>query len=203
MGTFEKLGILVIVVIIVMILAVAIYQWGGTGDPLPVGEGDLGGRGETLIIPKVDPFEKRGGGAGKGDQNTPKVSGDTWKTGHPKEYVIKSGDNLWTIVTRWGLSDSFVDEVRRANPGQNTKRLRPGATIKIPDPAKFERPKAAPGPKRASATRSYEVQEGDTLGEIASKHLGRSTRWIEIEKLNPGVKPTNIRPGMKLLLPAK
>ena len=29
MGTFEKLGILVIVVIIVMILAVAIYQWGG------------------------------------------------------------------------------------------------------------------------------------------------------------------------------
>ena len=33
MGTFEKLGILVIVVIIVMILAVAIYQWGGAGSP--------------------------------------------------------------------------------------------------------------------------------------------------------------------------
>ena len=29
MGSFEKLGILVIVIIIVMILVVAIYQWGG------------------------------------------------------------------------------------------------------------------------------------------------------------------------------
>ncbi len=37
MGTFEKLGILVIVVIIVMIMAVAIYQWGGPESQLDFG----------------------------------------------------------------------------------------------------------------------------------------------------------------------
>ncbi len=37
MGTFEKLGILVIVVIIVMIMAVAIYQWGGPESQLGLG----------------------------------------------------------------------------------------------------------------------------------------------------------------------
>ena len=37
MGSFEKLGILVIVIIIVMILAVAIHQWGGApGDLEPL-----------------------------------------------------------------------------------------------------------------------------------------------------------------------
>ena len=97
----------------------------------------------------------------------------------------------------------FVDAIRRANPGRDMKKLQPGDKIKIPDPRDYVRKKAAPGPKRTSATRTYEVQEGDTLGEIASKHLGSARRWREISKLNPKVTPKNLRPGMTLNLPAK
>ena len=201
MGTFEKLGILVIVVIIVMILAVAIYQWGGTGES-PLAVPGAGEGGETLIIPNVDPFDRSGRSEGA-TKDAPDADGDQWATGHPKEYEIHKGDNLWDLVQRWKLSESFVDAIRRANPGKDMKKLKPGDVIRIPNPRNYAKKTKAPGPKRTPSTRSYEVQEGDTLGEIASKHLGSAQRWQEITKLNPGVKPTNIRPGMKLLLPAK
>lgn len=50
-------------------------------------------------------------------------------------------------------------------------------------------------PKTAgSARKSYRVKPGDTLQSIARQELGDETRWVEIQILNPGVKP--LRPGV-------
>ena len=49
----------------------------------------------------------------------------------------------------------------------------------------------------------YVVQSGDTLGEIAMKHLTTMTRYPEIVRLNPGIDPNNLQIGTKLKMPAK
>ena len=56
MGSFEKLGILVIVVIIVMILAVAIYQWGGAGVQPAMNVARGGGVLPLVVKPKEKNF---------------------------------------------------------------------------------------------------------------------------------------------------
>lgn len=47
----------------------------------------------------------------------------------------------------------------------------------------------------------YVVAPGDTLSEIASKVLGSSKRWPEIQALNGGIDPGAIQVGMKLQIP--
>lgn len=195
MGSFEKLGILVIVVIIVMILAVAVYQWGGAGidvaaatapatdllEPEPIHRDptSLSDPGTPLVILPAEPSRAP-------------------PSAFPFEYEVKRGDNLWTLVRSWGLKDAFAQRIADANPQVDVRRLKPGTKLYIPDPAATDK---APAPS-ARATRVYEVQEGDDLSSIAKKHLGSARRYPEILKLNPKVQPHRLRPGDKLLLPA-
>jgi LysM repeat protein len=51
-------------------------------------------------------------------------------------------------------------------------------------------------PRRSRAT--YTVREGDTLDEIALEH---DTTVEELLALNPGVQPTELRPGQRLRVP--
>ncbi|MBW3543128.1 MAG: LysM peptidoglycan-binding domain-containing protein [Planctomycetes bacterium] len=50
----------------------------------------------------------------------------------------------------------------------------------------------------------YRVGPADTLGEIARRHLGRSTRWPQILELNRDrlTNPQSLKIGMELRLPA-
>ena len=69
----------------------------------------------------------------------------------------------------------------------------------------FEARAGRPAPVAASATPSesctHTVAAGDTLGEISAARLGTALRWREIVKLNPGLKPTALRPGSVLKIP--
>ncbi|MHC4938346.1 MAG: LysM peptidoglycan-binding domain-containing protein [Planctomycetota bacterium] len=205
MGSFEKLGILVIVVIIVMILAVAIYQWGGAGVPPTVNLTRAGA--PPLVVnnkkaPEVnfiDQEEERTAAAAE-EQSPPGADSDSWPGGIPREYVIQRGDSMWVLVVkRWKLKESFVDAIARANPKLNMKRLRVGKTVRIPNPEAYR-----PGRKSApSGLRTYEVQVGDLLETIARNHLGSRNRWQEILEVNPGLNPKRLRPGQRINLPAR
>ena len=202
MGSFEKLGILVIVVIIVMILVVAIYQWGATGmDACGTALPTLSGKPETLIVdydnpsPGAGPHEDRGAGF------TP--AADAWASGIPKSYTIRNDDIVWKLVVkRWRLKETFIDAIKRANPGLNMKRLRAGNRLVIPDPQNY-RPKSKRKPGSRRGTRKYVIQEGDLLESIAREHLGRRNRWGEIIDLNPGLNPRNLKLGDTIRLPAR
>ena len=219
MGSFEKLGILVIVVIIVMILAVAIYQWGGT-EVSPAG---AGGGSELRIFPPVDDGGANRKSAGDGvrevdflDKAEAQHGGkaaladatrNSWAGGIPKFHRVRSGDVVWKLVVRkWRLKESFSNAITRANPDMNMKLLRPGDVIRIPDPSAYRvAPRRKQPARRAdrSKLRVYEVQEGDSLGSIAQQHLGRASRFVEIVELNDGIKPRNLAPGQKIYLPRK
>jgi nucleoid-associated protein YgaU len=58
-------------------------------------------------------------------------------------------------------------------------------------------------PPAQPATREYKVKSGDTLGGIASKELGSSSRWVDIQRLNQMIEPSKLKVGMTLQLPVE
>ena len=51
---------------------------------------------------------------------------------------------------------------------------------------------------------AYRVGERETISQIAERYLGRSSRWIEIYRLNQSVlkDPNKLKAGLILALPA-
>jgi len=201
MGTFEKLGILVIVVIIVMILAVAIYQWGGAATEPATQTPDLP---DPLTIRYLEELEAQAAesdGPATGDP----PGADMWPIGIPRIYTVQPNDKVWVLVVkRWKLKDSFIAAIAAANPAVNIELLRPGRKLVIPDPSPYVRKKGT-GRKPASGgtMRRYEVQIGDTLESIAYRHLGARKRWKDIMAVNPGLNPKRLIQGQELYLPVK
>ncbi len=211
MGSFEKLGILVIVVIIVMILAVAIHQWGGTGSEVA---GEVGGIARAFVPGSIDPaplerdptsgiaMESPPLGAGQGN-----TGGAAWPDGIPRSYTVQKDDVLWKLVVQtWKLKDSFIRAIEASNPKMNVAKLMPGETIAIPDPAAYREgagAKASGTSPPGGATASYEVRANDSFESIAKKLLGSASRWREIQVLNPGIKPRALQQGQVIVVPVK
>jgi len=204
MGTFEKLGILVIVVIIVMILAVAIYQWGpgGSATEPDMGTPDLP---DPLKIRYLDELEAMDADEAGPVTGAPAPAADLWPGGIPRVYVIQPRDKVWVLVVkRWKLRESFVAAIEAANPAVDMMLLHPGRKLVIPDPSSYMRRKGTV--KKAAAggkMRRYEVQIGDTLESIAYRHLGARSRWPDIVALNPGLNPKRLMEGQEIHLPLK
>ncbi len=62
-------------------------------------------------------------------------------------------------------------------------------------------PEPAPAPV-AAASKTYVIQSGDSLWEIAKAEYGSGAKWSEIVKANPGLKDTAMEVGKKIVLPA-
>ena len=219
MGTFEKLGILVIVVIIVMIMAVAIYQWGGPESQLdfgaftavsPAAAAEQDPPLEVDYLPDAGREPAAGPAAvpdslripnGRRSVEAPEHMPAPDRRGIPEIYVVKKGDILWKVVVqKWGLSERFLSEVKQANPKVRLARVKPGMRLRIPDPTAYFRGAA---PAVRTSYRTYRVQEGDDLWHISRKHLGSAMRYKEIVRLNPGIKPKRLRAGQMLRLPVR
>ena len=50
---------------------------------------------------------------------------------------------------------------------------------------------------------SHTIKKGDTLIGIAKRQLGAEKRLADLQALNPGLDPTNLRIGQKIRLPRK
>jgi nucleoid-associated protein YgaU len=82
-----------------------------------------------------------------------------------------------------------------ANPGAPAVPVGPRTLVR---PAPSE-PNVAKTPVGA---RNYVIRRGDTLGEIARRELGSSSRWTEIQALNGNLDPKRLREGVTIALPA-
>ena len=67
------------------------------------------------------------------------------------------------------------------------------------EPASFN---AAPAAASAAADGgSYTVKKGDTLYKIARERYGDGKQWQKIAAANPGLSPSSIKVGQKLIIP--
>lgn len=108
------------------------------------------------------------------------------------------------------------EEVRRESDGQ---RIRAAMTLtfleyhegdvvvsRTSSPAKKQRQKSHSSAKSSGAsvgTRTYTVRHGDTLSGIASRLLGKASRWHDIAQINHLRDPNRINVGQKLKIPKK
>lgn len=121
-------------------------------------------------------------------------------------YEVRSGDVLCKIAEKKYGDSNLWTLIAKANPEINPNRLRLGQKLVIPAKP-VAGPAAAPAPvDETDGTRSYVVQAGEFLGEIAQRVYGTASRAVieQIAAANPGLSPDgyNLRAGMKLVLPS-
>jgi membrane-bound lytic murein transglycosylase D len=110
-------------------------------------------------------------------------------TGWSSSYTVRRGDTLSGIAARHRVT---VTELRRAN-GMTGSRIYPGNTLRVPGSGSTTTVE-----RTISGTRTYRVQKGDTLYDIA-RHFGVSVK--ELRRLN-GLTTSRIYPGDVLRIPA-
>ncbi len=145
--------------------------------------------------------------------------------GPTRVYTVKPDESYWSISKTVYGSIRYFQALEQHNRSRisSAKKLRPGMKVLVPE-EKFllaSYSKLIPGAQKASGSpQSEQVAQGlyftpsghpmfrvgpeDTLSDIAHKHLGRTTRWVEIYNLNKDrVKtPDRLKIGTVLRLPA-
>ncbi|MCH2202071.1 MAG: LysM peptidoglycan-binding domain-containing protein [Fuerstiella sp.] len=131
---------------------------------------------------------------------------------------VVPGDNYWNISQRvYGTSRYFSAlALYNRHRIRDPKKLRPGMKVLVPPAEVLEekypdlfhdsRPvQQEPSGYfvRSDGRAAYRIGEHDTLSQIAQKHLGRSSRWIQIYRLNRTVlaNPNKLTPGTVIALP--
>lgn len=153
-------------------------------------------------------MEKMAGLTHSGDE-PPKIQ---WAGNFQHDYH-HAPDNLWVIETLLYSTD-VNDYQWNASGSRSLARATltmavwsPTDYIGSPNGAKSHRDKKSRSGSSSGGTsgkvRTYTVRRGDTLGGIASRLLGKYSRWGEIAKLNHIRDPHNLRVGQKLKIPRK
>lgn len=134
-------------------------------------------------------------GAAGGDTNTNSASLslppiDTNSLYYPSASSLPQDSNTSLSGATAAPSNSFVDQPLRTNP------------VAAVDPWKQTAPAtaAAAGNGETLTGKEYTVVRGDTYARIAKT---QGSTVAAIKKANPTLDPTKIRPGMKLIVPAK
>ncbi len=150
----------------------------------------------------------------------------------PKKYVVQQNDTFWTISKKVYGTARYFQALALYNKSRipDPRRMRPGMTIEVPPPQVLESrfpelvPRAGSRTGRSTGRSSpastassqpagfflgpsgeplYRVGPEDTLSEIAQRHLGRASRWIQIFELNRDKlqNPNDLKIGTVLRLP--
>ncbi|MCA9292356.1 MAG: LysM peptidoglycan-binding domain-containing protein [Phycisphaerales bacterium] len=125
-------------------------------------------------------------------------------------YVLTAGDTPETISERFYKSNAHWSAIARANPEIDFgKPLPVGRVIRVPVEPTNVQGRALGAAEQDQGTPptgafEYTVQQGDTLGAVALRFYGDVTKWPLIRDANADKinrQGTNIKPGMKLIIP--
>lgn len=136
-------------------------------------------------------------------------------------YQVQSGDNYWTISRRYYGSARFFSALSEYNKHRIPvpEKMKPGMYVLVPDVEVLHQqyPQLTGGGPRdpaesappgffvdASGQPCYRIGKGDTLSDIAQTHLGRSSRWVQIQAMNQDrlENGKTLKIGQVLRLPA-
>jgi nucleoid-associated protein YgaU len=136
-------------------------------------------------------------------------------------HAVQAGDSYWTISRKYYGTARYFQALSAFNRTRipDPRRMRPGMKVLIPSQDVLQARFASLLPRRAAAEGAgrtlgfqidasgqpvYLVGQSDTLTGIATAHLGRTSRWIQIYRLNRDQLPSphKLKPGTVLRLPA-
>jgi nucleoid-associated protein YgaU len=139
-------------------------------------------------------------------------------------YKVQPGDNYWRISEKLYGTGAYFKALAEHNRDRNLRddRLQPGTVIAVPEVPTLEKKYASLCPKpnhklpggsriaqvsshgRLAGHRTYKVEAGDTLYDIAKHELGDPARWGEVYHLNREVLGDDydyLPKGLELVLP--
>jgi membrane-bound lytic murein transglycosylase D len=111
----------------------------------------------------------------------------------PKVHVVKSGDSLWSVSHKYGVS---VPALASANGLSSSAGLVAGARLEIPGSGKSSSTRVAAADQETSKV-TYKVRRGDTLSEIADR-FDVSVR--ELMTWNRLRQSSSLRAGQRLVV---
>jgi nucleoid-associated protein YgaU len=224
MGNLEKLGILVMVILVVVVGVVAItpqervtaaFEEDGLG-------GERSGPAEQLAPPQKRPFDEppvqkrpiwppddplpsqkppaderlRSANVGPRDRE----GGAPLPPPHASTYTVRKGENMFSIAKSQLGDGARWHELVELNPSVDPDDLREGDVLRLPSRGAAPEP----APRHRPEPETYVVRDGDTLSEIASRKLGKASRWERLLKANSDQleRPEDLRSGMRLKIPA-
>ena len=138
--------------------------------------------------------------------------------GSRRFHAVKGGESLWKIATIYYGDGRFFPLIKKANPGRimSGNRIRTGVRLVIPpkpqsSPSSDRRPRPVPPRAQPPTTpaidppRTITVRSGDTLGELAARHLGATRYWGALLEANRNQLDDefDLQPGMVLKLPGQ
>ncbi len=120
-----------------------------------------------------------------------------------KIHRVSEDESLWSIAQEYYGDGALYTKLAEFNKGRvgDDGTIRVGAVLKIPTREALTGERRAQQPKATTAG-TYTVREGDTLGEIAQRLLGSSSKWREIVELNGIEDPDVVPVGTTLKLPS-
>ena len=126
-------------------------------------------------------------------------------TGESKTYVVKAGDNFWTIAKQVYGDATKATLIQKANPSVDPNALKINTKLTIPplpsgSGSTGDSSTVVHAPD-GSAGETYTIVSGDTLWTIAKKHYHDATKSKLIEQANPEIKNGQIHVGQKITLP--
>jgi len=109
-------------------------------------------------------------------------------------HMVEPGQTLYSIARAYGISQK---EIAIENPGV-VSGLQMGQALKIPVEPSMQLSQEESPPSRPDKARTHKVKRGETFYGIARAYgLSES----DLQKANPEVDPTGLRPGQRLLIP--
>ena len=126
-----------------------------------------------------------------------------------KTYIVAKNDSFWKIAARSDIYGNGVHYklIAAANPGANSNSLQPGDKLVIPPLAVSSTgassPAVTPGPVTATGEKVYVVKQGDNgMWGVSKSQYGDGKYFPAIAGRNPGVNPSRLNIGQKLILPS-
>ncbi len=131
-------------------------------------------------------------------------------------HTVLKGETLTKIARRHYGNGDYWRTIANANPGKVTRdgQVQLGAVLNIPkrDDAVLGLDSVSAGSEQSVRVdtritqrpgKTITVESGDTLSELATKHLGSATRWQDLMDANRDKldDPQGLQVGMKLRLP--
>lgn len=133
-------------------------------------------------------------------------------------YVVKAGDSLGKVAQKHGVKISALREANKLSgdmirvgqklviPGAKAEAApttegvaAAGGTMTASAPAAGGEAVAAPAPAAPTALLDYTVQDGETLDSVAKTFMVKKE---DILQANGATDPAQIRPGMRIKIPA-
>jgi len=126
----------------------------------------------------------------------------------PKSYSVKDGEDLWTISQKiYGSGYNWVDLAKANNltdPGiiyKDTRLIVPDVKEKVAVKKNISESENVNQTSNSIPGKSYVIQKGDFLWEIAIRAYGDGYRWVDIAKANNLTDPDLIFSGNVLTIP--